>query len=176
MTKNTRRRDSARMPVNKILCLALPIILTNLYVAANDGGSVINATVKCQSGKSLRKQVSVEPLNGMCLRDVVVYLSKRLRSVVDEELGVSSFQDTIGKIEFANISSNLDARLNALVDKFNNKLRTHNDVLKQGYNAIYSILSKGIRTVYSSQMVDLNMIQMNRASDICTQIVTGIIY
>ncbi|CAL1673299.1 unnamed protein product [Lasius platythorax] len=159
------------MVVNKLLYLALPIILTNLYVAANDDG-VVNATVKCQSSKSLRKQVSVEPLNGMCLRDVVVYLSKRLRSVVDEELGASSFQDTIDRMGFANISSNLDARLNALVDKFNNKLRTHIDVLKQSYNAIYSILSKGIRTVYSSQMVDLDMIQMNRVSDICTQIIT----
>lgn len=163
------------MVVNKLLYLALPIILTNLYVAANDDG-VVNATVKCQSSKSLRKQVSVEPLNGMCLRDVVVYLSKRLRSIIDEELGASSFQDTIDKMGFANISSNLDARLNALVDKFNNKLRTHIDVLKQSYNAIYSILSKGIRTVYSSQMVDLDMIQMNRVSDICTQIITGISY
>ncbi|XP_072753876.1 VWFA and cache domain-containing protein 1 [Anoplolepis gracilipes] len=156
------------MAVNKILYLALPIILTYFYVAANE---VINATVKCQSGRSLRKQVSVEPLNGMCLRDVVVYLSKKLQSIVDEELGVSSFQDKIDKMEYANISSNLDARLNALVDKFNNKLRTHIDVLKQGYNAIYSILSKEIRTIYSSQTVDLDMMQ-NRVSDICSEIIT----
>ncbi|GAB1860644.1 VWFA and cache domain-containing protein 1 [Camponotus japonicus] len=159
------------MAVNKILYLLLPIILTNTYVVANDDG-VTNVTVKCQTGKSLRKQVSAEPLNGMCLRDVVGYLSKRLRSIVDEELGASSFQDTISKMEFANISSNLDARLNALVDKFNNKLRTHMDVLKQGYNAIYSILSKEVRAVYSSQTVDLDVMQMNRVSDICTQIIT----
>jgi len=163
------------MAVNKILYLLLPIILTNTYVVANDDG-VTNVTVKCQTGKSLRKQVSAEPLNGMCLRDVVGYLSKRLRSIVDEELGASSFQDTISKMEFANISSNLDARLNALVDKFNNKLRTHMDVLKQGYNAIYSILSKEVRAVYSSQTVDLDVMQMNRVSDICTQIITGILY
>lgn len=163
------------MAVNKILYLTLLIILINLYAAANND-TVTNATVKCQSGKPLRKQVSAEPLNGMCLRDVVRYLSKRLRSIVDEELGVSSFQDTINKMEFTNISSNLDARLNALVDKFNNKLRTHIDVLKQGYNAIYSILSKGIHTVYSSQTVDLDIMQMNRVSDICSQIITGISY
>lgn len=163
------------MAVNKILYLILPIILLNIYVVANND-SVINITVKCQTGKSLHKQVSVEPLNGMCLRDVVVYLSKRLRSIVDEELGMSSFQDAINKMEFANISSNLDARLNALVDKFNNKLRTHIDVLKQGYNVVYSILSKEIRAVYSSQTVDLDIMQMNRVSDICTQIITGVSY
>ncbi|XP_070171282.1 VWFA and cache domain-containing protein 1 isoform X1 [Polyergus mexicanus] len=159
------------MAVNKILYLILLIILINLYTAASDD-TVTNATVKCQTGKPLRKQVSAEPLNGMCLRDVVRYMSKRLRSIVDEELGVSSFQDTVNKMEFTNISSNLDARLNALVDKFNNKLRTHIDVLKQGYNAIYSILSKGIHTVYSSQTVDLDIMQMNKVSDICSQIIT----
>lgn len=163
------------MAVNKILYLTLLIVLINLYAAANDD-AVTNVTVKCQSGKPLRKQVSAEPLNGMCLRDIIGHLSKRLRSIMDEELGVSSFQDTINKLEFANISINLDARLNALVDKFNNKLRTHIDILKQGYNAIYSILSKGIHTIYSSQTVDLDIMQMNRVSDICTQIITGISY
>lgn len=162
------------MAVNKILYFILPIILLNIYIVANND-SVTNVTVKCQTGKSLRKQVSAEPLNGMCLRDVVVFLSKRLRFIVDEELGVSSFQDTINKMEFANISSNLDARLNALVDKFNNKLRTHIDVLKQGYNIVYSML-KGIPVAYSSQTADLHLMQMNRLLHICPEIITGVSY
>lgn len=157
--------------MNRILCLSLTLpVLTGLCVIAHDG---VNATVKCQFSRPTRKQVPAEPLHGVCLRDIVEHLSKELHAVVDEELGVSSFQGMIDRIEFMNISGGLDARLSALVDKFNSKLRSYIDVLKQGYSIVHPVLSKTHnRSVYPSQTVHLDIIQ-NRISDICTQVVTG---
>ncbi|XP_012215377.1 VWFA and cache domain-containing protein 1 isoform X2 [Linepithema humile] len=175
MIINIRRlsnRNSAGMAVNMILYLSLALsILTNFYVIANDD---VNATIKCQFSKPMRKQVPAEPLNGMCLRDAVVHLSKTLQSIVDKELGVSVFQKMINKMEFIHTLSDMDMRLNSLVDKFNNKLRSYDDILKQSYNAIYPILSKKQDySAYSSQMVNLDITQ-NRVTDICTEIMTAL--
>ncbi|KAL0107464.1 hypothetical protein PUN28_014649 [Cardiocondyla obscurior] len=154
------------MTVNKVLYLILTLTLTNLYVLADD--DVVNA-VKCQFGKSMHKQVSAEPLHGMCLRDIVSHLSKTLRSVADEELGVSSFQRMIDKMEFVNVSSNLDAKLSALIDKFNNKIMLHIEVFKQVYDVIYHLLTRNpFPVIYSSQMDGYSM--MNKISDVCTDI------
>ncbi|EFN86965.1 VWFA and cache domain-containing protein 1 [Harpegnathos saltator] len=158
------------MAVNKIPRLILRLlILMSLYVAAHDS---VNATVKCQFERPMRKQVPAEPLNGMCLRDIAVHVSKMLRSViVAEELGVHSFQEMIDKMEFTQISGNLIVKLNSLVDKFNNKLRAYIDVLKQSYNTIHPVLCKTQDySVYSSQMVGLNIMQ-DKVSDVCTRIV-----
>jgi len=173
-TKNIHYQSNhnpIEMVINRILYFSLTLlILTNFYVAANDD---INVTsIKYQSGKPLRKQVPAEPLNGMYLRDAVVHLSQALQSIVDEELGVSSFQKIIDKMEFTNISNSIDTRLNLLVDKFNNKLKSYTDILEQGYNAVHLILSKN-QSVSSSQMASLNIAQ-NIVSDTCTQIATGI--
>lgn len=161
------------MAVNRIQRLALSLlILTSLCVVAYDS---VNTTVRCQFGRSMRKQVPAEPLNGMYLRDVAAHVSKTLRSIVDEELGVFSFQETIDKMEFTQISGSLSMKLNSLVDKFNNKLRIYIDVLKQSYNAIHPVLCETENhSVYSSQVVGLNIMQ-NRVSDICTRVVTGTI-
>lgn len=158
------------MAINTILYLSLALILTNFYVIAND----VNATIKCQFGKPMRKQVPAEPLNGMCLRDATVHLSKTLQSIVDKELGVSKFQKMINKMEFIYTSSDLDIRLNSLVEKFNNKLKSYDDILKQSYKIIHPILSKKQDySAYSSQMVNFDITQ-NRVTDICTEIITGI--
>lgn len=158
--------------VNKILYLGTALMLMNLCVSAN---SNVADAVKCQLGKSMRKQVSAEPLNGMCLQDIVSHLSKMLRSVLDEELDASSFQEMINKLEFVNASSNLDAKLSALVDKFDNKLMSHVDILKQVYKVTYGILARNpLPAIYSSQIVDYDMMEMNRVSDICTDIMKGI--
>lgn len=164
--------NSTGMAVNKILYLGSALILTNLCVAANDD---IIDTVKCQFGKPMHRQVSAEPLNGMCLRDIVSHLSKTLRSIVDEELGTSSFQEMINKMEFVNVSSNLDAKISALVDKFDNKLMSYIDIFKQVYKVIHRILTRNpLPAIYSSQIVDYDMMEMNRVSDICTDIMKGI--
>jgi len=171
--RNARRRSSrvfAGMPANKILYLGSMLMLTNLCVAVNDD---VADAARCQFGKPMRKQVPAEPLNGMCLRDIVVHLSKTLRSIVDEELGASSFQKMIDKMEFVNVSSNLDAKLSALVDKFNTKLMSHIDIFKQVHEVIYDILARNPPIIYSSQLVEYDMMEMNRV-DICTGIMKGI--
>lgn len=162
------------MAVNRIAYLALMLlILTSVYVAAYDSD---NTTVRCQFGRPMRKQVPAEPLHGLCLQDIAVHVSTTLRSFGEEELGVPFLQDMINKMEFTQISGSLSAKLNSLVDKFNNKLKMYIDVLNQSYNAIYSVLSKTQdHSVYSSQMVDLNIIQ-DRVSDVCTRIITGTSY
>lgn len=162
-------RNFAGMAVNKILYFGLALMLASLCVA-NDGV----ADAKCQFGKPMRKQVPAEALDGMCLRDIVMHLSKTLRSTIDEELGASSFQGMINKIEFVNVSSNLDAKLSALVDNFNKKLMSHIDVFKQIYKIIHRILARNsLPAIYSSQIVDYDM-EMNKVSDICTDIMKGI--
>ncbi|KAG5317114.1 CAHD1 protein, partial [Acromyrmex heyeri] len=166
MMRDACRRSFVGMALNKILYLGLVLILINLCVASNDD------IARCQFGKSMRKQVPAESLNGTCLRDVVMRLSKMLRSVVDEELGASSFQEMINKIEFTNVSSNLDTKLSALVDKFNNKLAAHIDVFNQVYEVIHRVLAHGpLPNIYSSQLVDYDIMEMNRVSNICTDII-----
>lgn len=165
--------NSAGMAVNKIFYLGSALILTNLCVAIN--GSI--ADTKCQFSKPMRKQMSVEPLNGMCLQDIVSHLSKTLQSVVDEELGASSFQEMIDKMEFVNVSSNLDAKLSALVNKFDNKLMSHIDVFKQVYKIIHHILTRNpLPAIYSTQVINYDMMEINRVLDICTDIMKGIYY
>lgn len=161
----------AGMAVNKILYLDLVIsIVTSLYVAADSG---VNNTMKCPVNKFMRKQVPAEPLNGMCMGDVVMYLSKALHSIVDKELSISSFQEMINDMEFTNIADNLNIQLNLLVDKFNNKLRLFLDILKQSYNIIYPILSKTQdQSVYFNQMIELDIIP-KRIPNICSQVITG---
>lgn len=176
MMRNACRRsspNSAGITVNKILYLSLALILINLCIATNDS----IADSKCQFSKPMRKQMSVESLNGMCLRDIVLHLSKTLQSVVDEELGTSSFQEMINKMEFINVSSNLDAKMSALVDKFDNKLMSHIDVFKQVYKIIYHILTRNpLPAIYSSQIIDYDIMEINKVSDICTDIMKGIYY
>ncbi|XP_025996814.1 VWFA and cache domain-containing protein 1 isoform X3 [Solenopsis invicta] len=160
-------RNFASMAVNKILYFSLVLMLVNLCVAANDG---VADTAKCQFGKPMRKQVPAEALNGMCLRDIVMHLSKILRSTADEELGASSFQEMIDKVEFVNVFSNLNAKLRALVDNFNNKLMSYIDIFKQIDKIIHRILERNsLPNIYSSHIVDYDM-EVNRVSDICTNI------
>ncbi|XP_014480142.1 PREDICTED: VWFA and cache domain-containing protein 1 [Dinoponera quadriceps] len=157
------------MAVNGIPYLALRLlILMGLYVAAHD---TANGTVRCQFGKPMRKQVPAEPLNGVCLRDVAAQVSEKLRSIVDEELGVSSFQETIDKMEFTQISG---TKLSLLVDKLNNKLRMYSDFLVQSYDVIQSVLSETQdHSIFSSQIASLNIMQ-DRVSDMCTRLITAL--
>ncbi|XP_011704249.1 PREDICTED: VWFA and cache domain-containing protein 1 [Wasmannia auropunctata] len=154
---------------SRILCVGTALALACLCVAAADDGGGVAA--RCQFGKPMRKQVPAEPLNGMCLRDVATHLSRTLRSVADEELGASSFQAMINEMEFTNVSGNLDAKLSALVEKLDGKLTSHVDVFKQVHEVIRHTLARNsLPTIYSSQLADYDMMEMNRASDICTDV------
>lgn len=175
--RDARRRggtNCAGMAVSRIPYLYLALILTNLCAAARDSAA---DAVRCQFGKPMRKQVSAEPLNGMCLRDIVSHLSETLRSVVNEELGASTFQKMVDSMGFVSVSSNLDEKLSALVNKSDTKLAAHFDVFKQVDKVLAGVLGRStLPAIYSSQMIDYDTIEMTRASDTCTEIVKGVYY
>lgn len=158
--------------VKRILLLGFAItMLINVHSSADED---TNANAKCQFGKTLRKQVNAEPLNGTCLRDIVIRLSNEFRSITDAELGLKPFQKMLGEIEFMNVSSSLNMKLNLLVDKLNNKLLSYAKVLKQSYNIIQPILAKNENLFeYSESTNGLDLVS-NGLADFCSQIAQGI--
>lgn len=154
--------------VKRILLLGFAItMLINVHSSADED---TNANTKCQFGKTLRKQVNAEPLNGTCLRDIVIRLSNEFRSITDAELGLKPFQKMLGEIEFMNVSSSLNMKLNLLVDKLNNKLLSYAKVLKQSYNIIQPILAKNENLFeYSESTNGLDLVS-NGLADFCSQI------
>ncbi|XP_012277119.1 VWFA and cache domain-containing protein 1 [Orussus abietinus] len=154
------------MAFKQILCFGLAV-LTVVRVKTDD----VRATnIKCQFGKPMRKQIDAEPLAGTCLRDIVLQLSKTLRSIGNEELGVTAFQEIIDKLEFVNFSEGLDVRLMTLVDKLNAKLSYYVDLLRQSNDVIQPILLKTRNhPSYSNQNIRMDLMQ-GRVSDICVQI------
>ncbi|XP_071872449.1 VWFA and cache domain-containing protein 1 [Bombus fervidus] len=156
------------MIVKRILQLGfLVTVLVNVHSSADESTSV---NPKCQFGKTLRKQVNAEPLNGTCLRDIVVRLSNEFRSITDAELGLKPFQRMLGEMEFMNVSSSLNMRLSLLVDKLNNKLLSYAKLLKQSYNIIEPILAKNENQFdYFESMNGLELLS-NGLADFCSQI------
>lgn len=156
------------MIVKRILQLGfLVTVLVNVHSSADESTSV---NAKCQFGKTLRKQVNAEPLNGTCLRDIVVRLSNEFRSITDAELGLKPFQRMLGEMEFMNVSSSLNMRLSLLVDKLNNKLLSYAKLVKQSYNIIEPILAKNEDQFdYFESMNGLELLS-NGLADFCSQI------
>ncbi|CAK9828434.1 VWFA and cache domain-containing protein 1 [Anthophora retusa] len=156
------------MIVKKILHLGLFItILINSYGSADEGSSM---GAKCQFGKSLRKQINAEPINGTCLRDIVVRLSNEFRSITDAELGLKPFQKMLGEMEFMNVSSSLNIRLSLLVDKLNNKLLSYAELLKQSYNIVQPILTKSENHFGNPGSIGGLDLVSNGLSDFCSHI------
>jgi hypothetical protein len=141
-----------------------------LFVAsciAMDGEKLSNSVSKCQFGKSIRKQIDVLPLNGVCLRDMVVHLSKNLHSLIDDELGVTKFQGMLDKLDFVDSVTSLNSKLNDLTKSLNDKLKRYTDLLKDSNSIIQPILLKQGQDIYSAnQRSD----STNRLSDICSKI------
>lgn len=160
------------MVVEKILHLGfIVIVLVGLHSSAEENS---NTDAKCQFGKTLRKQVNAEPLNGTCLRDIVVRLSNEFRSITDAELGLMSFQKMLDEMEFVNISSNLNMRLSLLVDKLNNKLLSYEDLLRQSYNVILPILVKNEdQFLYTGSINGFDTIS-SKLSEFCSQVVQSL--
>ncbi|KAG7208330.1 hypothetical protein KM043_014566 [Ampulex compressa] len=157
------------MAIKVISCVALLLyIFIRSPTLAEEGP---NNVTKCQFGKISRKQVNAEPLNGVCLRDIVLHLSEVLRSIADKELGVAFFHNFLEKLEFANISNNLDVRLNVLADKFDTKLESYLNLIKQSSSIIEPLLSK--KHEYHQGSIGLDIMQ-NTVSDICSQIITAL--
>lgn len=134
--------------------------------------SEIGADVKCQLSKPLRKQVEVKSLNGMCLQDAVVRLSKTLRAIGNDELGITLFQEKLDKLDFANVTSGLDARLHTLTEKLNGKLSTYSELLRQSNNVIQPILAKDTKSASDNRSEKSDNSQ-ERNSNICAQIANG---
>lgn len=151
--------------VRKLLIL----FLTLLAVVAEDN---LEAP-KCQLSRPLKKQVAVRPLAGMCLQDAVVILSKTLRTIGNEELGVTSFQEKLDKLDFVNISSSLDTRLKNLADRLDAKLTSYSDLLKLSSNVIHQILVERSYSVYNDGRNKLDLLG-DKSSDICTEIANGL--
>lgn len=128
----------------------------------------VSSTVKCQFGKSPRKQIDVLPLNGVCLRDMVVHLSKSLHVLSNDELGVTKFQGLLDKLEFIDSISMLNNRLNDLAKNLNDKLKKYTDLLKDSNSIIQPILLKQGQDIYSSQRYDSNK------PDICSKVIDAL--
>ncbi|OAD54774.1 VWFA and cache domain-containing protein 1 [Eufriesea mexicana] len=153
----------------RILQLGFTVtVLVNVHSSVDESSS---ANVKCQFGKTLRKQVNAEPLNGTCLRDIIIRLSNEFRSITDAELGLKPFQKMLNEMEFMNVSSSLNTRLNLLVDKLNNKLLSYAELLKQSYNIIQPILAKNENQFDYSESTNGLDIVSNGLADFCSQIV-----
>lgn len=139
-----------------------------------------NKNVTCQLEKPLRKQIEAEPLNGRCLRDIVLQFAKALRTISNDELGITIFQEMLDKQEFVNISSGPSVKLKNLVDKLDNKLKSYIELLRQSISVIQQTLMKQSLNNYQSQAFQLNFVR-NRVSldekfDVCSQISTGKFY
>lgn len=133
--------------------------------------------ISCQLEKPLRKQIEAEPLNGRCLRDIVVQFAKALRTISNDELGVTIFQEMLDKQEFVNISNAPEVKLKNLVDKLDNKLKSYVELLRQSNSVIQQILLKHSPSNQQSQAFQLNFVRnrvsINEKFDICSQISTG---
>lgn len=127
-----------------------------------------NSVVKCQFGRSPRKQIDVLPLNGVCLRDMVVHLSKNLHGLRNDELGVTKFQGLLDKLEFIDSITMLNNRLNDLAKNLNDKLKKYTDLLKDSNSIIQPILLKQGQDIYSSQRFDSNK------PDICSKVIDAL--
>ncbi|XP_015437765.1 PREDICTED: LOW QUALITY PROTEIN: VWFA and cache domain-containing protein 1 [Dufourea novaeangliae] len=156
------------MVVRRIFQLGVvATVLVNLHSSAEENSS---GDAKCQFGKTLRKQVNAEPLNGTCLRDIVVRLSNEFRSITDVELGLTSFQQMLDAMEFTNTSSSLNWRLNLLGDKLNNKLLSYVKLLRQSNNILQPILAKNEDEFsYPGSVEGLDIVS-SKLSDFCLEI------
>lgn len=128
----------------------------------------LNSIVKCQFGKSPRKQIEVMPLNGVCLRDMVVHLSNSLINLSKEELGVLKFQKMLDQLEFVDSITMLNNRLNDLAKNLNDKLKKYTALLRDSNSVLQPVLLKQGQDIYSNVKSDSNK------PDICSKIIDAL--
>ena len=154
----------ASIGISYIILLIIAIFSTTVI-----NEKLSNSVPKCQFGKSIRKQIDVTPLKGVCLRDMVIHLSKSLHSLSDNELGVNKFQGMLDKLDFVDSITTLNTRLNILAKNLNDKLKRYTDLLKDSNNIIQSILLKQGQDIYLSHRSDLS-----NKSDTCSKIIDAL--
>lgn len=154
---------------NPSLLFLTLLSLLNLKVLIAEE-KLTNSVLKCQFGKSVRKQIEVWPLSGMCMRDMVVHLSKNLRSLTNEELGITVFQGQLDKLDFINSLVTPKIKLGSLVKRLNDKIKSYIDLLRESNNIILPILSKQQENMFPYQKNEGS----NRPPDICSKIVEAL--
>lgn len=146
-----------------VIILAILLFL-NSQTSVNSINNV--SSINCKVGKPLRKQIEVEPLNGFCLRDIATQISKTLRNISNEELGITSFQETLDNLEFSRVPDDLNSTLKYLADKLESKLKFYTDLIDRSNNIVEPILkAKLSHNMYSNPP---------RAPDVCIEIQKGI--
>ncbi|XP_044016065.1 VWFA and cache domain-containing protein 1 [Aphidius gifuensis] len=139
----------------------LSILTIFLYIKLTIG--INDATVECQIGRSLRKQVKLSPLGGMCMKDIANHLSKALRQLGNNELGLTEYQETLDKFDFTHITNEPDLALNNLASNINKKLQNYINIIEESLTTITPIIndyknydkSKGIIDICEMIYVEL---------------------
>ncbi|XP_014215011.1 VWFA and cache domain-containing protein 1 [Copidosoma floridanum] len=151
------------------------ILLIALIVVASSSAiqDDTNNAPKCQFGKSPRKQIDVTALDGMCLRDMVVHLSKHLYTLGEDELGVGKFQGILDRLVFVDLVTTISARLNDLAKSLNDKLKKYTDLLRESNSVVQPILLKQGQDVYLSfgRKTDT---ASGKPSDTCSKIIDAL--
>lgn len=151
-----------------LIFVATPV--TAVGVGAKDFSGMSR---ECQIRRPLRKQVEAEPLAGMCLKDIVVRLSKALRSIGNEELGLTAFQEMLDRLDITRSEEDPDSALASLVDKLNAKLASYDQLLELCDKSIQGILLKEqFYTLYDEDSVGSEH-SARESAGLCTQIEHG---
>ncbi|XP_034936002.1 VWFA and cache domain-containing protein 1 [Chelonus insularis] len=129
-----------------------------------------NDGVECQFGRALRKQVKPTPLGGMCLKDIVSRLSKTLRSIGNDELGLKEFQRMLDQLDFYEVPDDPAAALESLVDNINLQLEKFYDILQRSLDIVSPMLEKNLYEQYLYSEQSQFPAQQEKSRDFCTQV------
>lgn len=144
------------------IVIVLGCLIINCHEAKDDG------VVECKSGRALRKQVKPTPLGGMCLKDIVARLSQVLRSIGNDELGLTEFQEMLDKLDFVSITDEPDDALRTLTEGINAKLEIFLDILEKSLNIAAPILEMSAnREEHGGKS------HREKTIDLCSQIENG---
>lgn len=150
------------------------LIICNVIIEGNDGlENENNNVVECQLGRALRKQVKPTPLGGMCLKDIVVRLSKTLRSIGNDELGLVQFQLMLDQLDFIEVPDEPESSLKTLVNDIDAQLEKFLDILERSLDIVAPIIKSN---TYDHSYLDHDQelqVQREQSFDFCKQIEDG---
>ncbi|XP_057341737.1 VWFA and cache domain-containing protein 1 [Microplitis mediator] len=147
------------------------LLLCNGIIEASDGLETDSINpVECQLGRALRKQVKPTPLGGMCLKDIVIRLSKTLRSIGNDELGLVQFQRMLDQLDFIQVPDEPDSSLKTLVNDIDSQLEKFLDILERSLDIVAPVIK--INTYDHSYLDHSQELQVQRlkSGDFCKQI------
>ncbi|KAK0095373.1 hypothetical protein PV326_008544 [Microctonus aethiopoides] len=134
------------MPIFHNLCISLlifSVLLLNCHevngnfsLEKNEGNEI-----ECQLGRTLRKQVKPTPLDGMCLKDIVARLSRTIRTIGNDELGLTKFQEMLDQLEFIEVPAEFESEFESLVDNLTWKIFTVFRIFDRTEHNLYPIFN-----------------------------------